>query len=141
MTQFYKEIFYCDRLTSVYSITGYISTESNGQIAFLTALPSPGKSPTATSPNHPTNLLGTFLTFSSLILQYSKGLCVYVHVCVFVYMHVCFYVGYMFVCSVFMCVCVCVCLCTCVVSCVCACAHVCVDIKVLGQYHYNIVTV
>ena len=41
---------------------------------FLLALPSPGKSPTAVSPNHPTNLLGTFLTFSSLILQYSKGL-------------------------------------------------------------------
>ena len=40
---------------------------------FLLALPSPGRSPTSVSPNQPTNLLGTFLTFSSLILQYSKG--------------------------------------------------------------------
>lgn len=39
----------------------------------INPLPSPGKSPTAVSPNHPTNLLGTFLTFSSLVLQYSKG--------------------------------------------------------------------
>lgn len=55
---------------------------------FFLALPSPGKSPTAVSPNHPTNLLGTFLTFSSLILQYSKGLCLYT-VCVCVFMSVC----------------------------------------------------
>ena len=57
---------------------------------FFLALPSPGKSPTAVSPNHPTNLLGTFLTFSSLILQYAKGLCLYtVCVCACVFMSVC----------------------------------------------------
>ena len=75
---------------------------------FFLALPSPGKSPTAVSPNHPTNLLGTFLTFSSLILQYSKGLCLYT-VCVFV----------------------CVCLCLCVYPCFCVSisvwVHVCVS--------------
>ncbi|XP_065919439.1 armadillo-like helical domain-containing protein 3 [Dysidea avara] len=39
----------------------------------LNPLPSPGKSPTLVSMNQPTNLLGTFLTFTSLVLQHSKG--------------------------------------------------------------------